>query len=287
MHSFLGVPIVVRDQIFGWLYLTEKLNGTEFTKDDERIALTFASQAGVAIENAHLYQEVQSRSSELVKRMSELSSVERVGDLLISGSSIDEVLRSTTGEAISLAGASLGLLLLHEEESGDLVVKHVGGSSEPPVGTRLRSGTAKAHAVLQRMKGEVVDDLTADPEVHHEILMTLGTPRSAAIVPMVVGRRALGTLAVYDRKDEKPFRLDDLAILQKPCEPGSHPPRKRAPDRGTARPGGARGTRTHCERTPRRGHPIDLLRRARASGLCLAVAQGSRPSKHAYRPSEL
>ena len=65
MHSFLGVPIVVRDRVFGRLYLTEKQGATEFTKDDERIAMTLAAQAGVAIQNASLLEEVRARGDEL------------------------------------------------------------------------------------------------------------------------------------------------------------------------------------------------------------------------------
>jgi signal transduction histidine kinase len=65
MHSFLGVPIVVRDHIFGRLYLTEKQGPEDFTKDDERIALSFAAQAGVAIDNARLIEELKARGESL------------------------------------------------------------------------------------------------------------------------------------------------------------------------------------------------------------------------------
>ena len=65
MHSFLGVPIIVRDRVFGRLYLTEKQDASEFTKDDERIAMTLAAQAGVAIHNANLLEEVKERGDEL------------------------------------------------------------------------------------------------------------------------------------------------------------------------------------------------------------------------------
>jgi signal transduction histidine kinase len=65
MHSFLGVPIIVRDHIFGRLYLTEKHGGGEFSKDDERLALAFASQAGVAVENARLVEQIKERSEDL------------------------------------------------------------------------------------------------------------------------------------------------------------------------------------------------------------------------------
>jgi signal transduction histidine kinase len=57
MHSFLGVPIRVRDTVFGNLYLTEKLAASEFTDEDERIALLLAAQAGAAVENARLHEE--------------------------------------------------------------------------------------------------------------------------------------------------------------------------------------------------------------------------------------
>jgi signal transduction histidine kinase len=65
MKTFLGVPIITRGRIFGRLYLTEKQGGLEFTKDDERIALTLASQAGIAVENARLLEEIRERSEEL------------------------------------------------------------------------------------------------------------------------------------------------------------------------------------------------------------------------------
>lgn len=57
MSSFLGVPIRVRDAVFGNLYLTEKEGGEEFTAEDEELAATLAAAAGVAIQNARLYEE--------------------------------------------------------------------------------------------------------------------------------------------------------------------------------------------------------------------------------------
>jgi signal transduction histidine kinase len=54
MHSFLGVPIMLAGNVFGNLYLTEKLDGPEFDQDDEDIAVLLAAQAAVAVENARL-----------------------------------------------------------------------------------------------------------------------------------------------------------------------------------------------------------------------------------------
>lgn len=60
MGSFLGVPIRVRRQVFGNLYLTDSVNG-EFSREDEQLVAALAGNAGVAIENARLYQELQNR----------------------------------------------------------------------------------------------------------------------------------------------------------------------------------------------------------------------------------
>jgi signal transduction histidine kinase len=52
MHTFLGVPIRVRGDVFGNLYLTEKRSGEPFTAHDERQCMVLATAAGAAIENS-------------------------------------------------------------------------------------------------------------------------------------------------------------------------------------------------------------------------------------------
>ncbi len=57
MHSFLGVPVVIRERVFGNLYLTDKIGAAEFSTEDEAIAVMFATEAAVAVENARLHEE--------------------------------------------------------------------------------------------------------------------------------------------------------------------------------------------------------------------------------------
>jgi signal transduction histidine kinase len=96
MDSFLGVPIVVRGRIFGRLYLTEKQGAGEFTKDDERIAIALAAQAGVAIQTANLIEEVRARGDELAV----LEERERISKELHDG-----VIQSIYSVGLSLQGA--------------------------------------------------------------------------------------------------------------------------------------------------------------------------------------
>ena len=60
MHSFLGVPVLVRGEVFGNLYLTEKADG-DFTAEDEAVLTALAGAAGIAIDNARLYEEGEIR----------------------------------------------------------------------------------------------------------------------------------------------------------------------------------------------------------------------------------
>jgi GAF domain-containing protein len=63
MRTFLGVPVRVRDRVFGNLYLTEKRGGGEFTEDDEAVVTALGAAAGVAVENARLYDEAKRQQS--------------------------------------------------------------------------------------------------------------------------------------------------------------------------------------------------------------------------------
>jgi signal transduction histidine kinase len=94
MKSFLGAPIVVRGEVFGDIYLTEKQGGPEFDERDERDVLVLAAQAGVAIENARLYNEIH--------RLAVLEDRERIAKELHDG-----VIQALFGVGMGLQGAAL------------------------------------------------------------------------------------------------------------------------------------------------------------------------------------
>jgi signal transduction histidine kinase len=98
MKSFLGVPIRVRDEIFGNLYLTEKKNGKQFTEDDEVVTKALASAAGIAIENSRLYEESRVRQAWM-------EATRDIGTELLAGTDLDEVLRMVSRKALHLTGA--------------------------------------------------------------------------------------------------------------------------------------------------------------------------------------
>src|SRR5664279_2197146 len=105
MKSFLGVPIRVRDEVFGNLYLTEKRGGGDFDGEDESVVLALASAAGIAIENARLYDDVRHR-----ERWLQASA--EVTTALLSASEPEDALQLVAARARSLADADLAAIVL-------------------------------------------------------------------------------------------------------------------------------------------------------------------------------
>ncbi|KAF0967360.1 GAF domain-containing sensor histidine kinase [Gordonia sp. YY1] len=100
MTTFLGAPIRVRDEIFGNLFLTEKKNGALFTEDDELVIQALAAAAGIAIENARLYEQAQTQ----------LAWIEANRDIiaeLLTGADNQEVLEAIARKVLTLADADL------------------------------------------------------------------------------------------------------------------------------------------------------------------------------------
>ncbi|MFH8935804.1 sensor histidine kinase [Streptomyces griseosporeus] len=116
MNTFLGVPIRVRDQVFGNLYLTEKRGGLQFDEEDESVLSTLAVAAGVAIDNARLYEE-----SRLRERW--LRATAEITHGLMSGAERAEVLGLLAERAREITGAALAAVAMPVEETDSLSVE--------------------------------------------------------------------------------------------------------------------------------------------------------------------
>ncbi|MCW2685910.1 MAG: histidine kinase [Mycobacterium sp.] len=103
MSTFLGVPVRIRDEVYGNLYLTEKVTGQPFSEDDEVLALALAAAAGIAIDNARLYEQSQTRQSWI-------EATRDIGTELLSGADPATVYRLIAEEALKLTGAEVTLV---------------------------------------------------------------------------------------------------------------------------------------------------------------------------------
>ncbi|GAQ50260.1 sensor histidine kinase [Streptomyces acidiscabies] len=116
MNTFLGVPIRVRDQVFGNLYFTEKRGGVLFDEEDVSVTSTLAVAAGVAIDNARLYAE-----SRLRERW--LGANAEITHRLMSGSGQAEVLGLIAERARDITGAALAVVAMPMEDTGSFTVE--------------------------------------------------------------------------------------------------------------------------------------------------------------------
>ncbi|GAB7028727.1 GAF domain-containing protein [Streptomyces sp. NPDC021749] len=156
MASFLGAPIRVRDQVFGNLYLTNKQSGAEFDTDDEAVLRTLAAAAGVAIDNARLYDDAH-------RRQRWLAASNELTRSLLSGAEPAAVLESFTATVREMAGADLVTLAVPVGEKGELVIEAASGAHAEEVRGLVLPVTALATKVYASGETITSEAVSADP----------------------------------------------------------------------------------------------------------------------------
>ncbi len=141
MHTFLGVPIRVRDEVFGNLYLTDKKEGADFDEDDEAVLTTLSVAAGVAVDNARLYE-----ASQRQQRWTQASA--EITRSLLSGSTRAQVLELIADRAREILGADLADVSVRVPEREELVVElATGAGADERHGSAVPlDGTLPGHA---------------------------------------------------------------------------------------------------------------------------------------------
>lgn len=190
MGSFLGVPVRIRDQVFGNLYLTEKRGGGAFTKSDEDIVIALAAAAGVAIENARLYEEAAQREAWLA------ATAEVIGQLSQADPDVDP-LQTVVDRAREVAGADAAWIVSGSEPS-ELTLRVVSGydTDRSQLG-EVRLDRSLAREVIEKGEPIAVEDMGADSRAT-DFSAQLGWPPlgPAIVVPMGAGGLREGTLAL-------------------------------------------------------------------------------------------
>jgi two-component system sensor histidine kinase DevS len=155
MKSFLGVPIRVRDSVFGNLYLTQKEGGGDFTDEDEDLAQALAAAAGVAIENARLYDDSRRRTGWLEASM-EVTRRMMGGDMQEGEEGAPDMI---AGRALRESTSELALLLVQEQASELFQVAGAAGDrSSEWAGRFLALAYPEIRAVIGTGQAAVIDD---------------------------------------------------------------------------------------------------------------------------------
>src|SRR4051812_33275389 len=211
MRGFLGVPIMIRGEAWGNLYLTEKAGG-DFDQDDEDAVVVLADWAAIAIENARLYRTVDARRAELERAVRGFEATSTIARAVGGETDLNRVLELIVKRGRALVEARDVLILLAEGD--DLRVAAGAGSVAVPEGVRVPVGDSP----IARFMSEPRAQRVANPEERLGVrLSTLGVPdaEAALIVPLVYRGAALGALMAFDRlTGDVGFTRDDEQLLE-------------------------------------------------------------------------
>jgi signal transduction histidine kinase len=207
MRSFLGVPLRIRDKVYGNLYLTEKVGGGAFTEEDERVGIALAAAAGVAIQNARLYEKAE-------QRQAWLEATTEIVAQLAAEPSTQQALQGVADRARTLSGADVTWVAVGSRPR-DLHLEVVSGPTvDLDALRRLPMRKSLASLVLRTGEPVVVEDLATDARAVDPSSVE-GWPRlgPVMVVPLRSGTGVHGVLALgWQPHHAEAFREVDPAL---------------------------------------------------------------------------
>lgn len=208
MNSFVGVPIRVRGESFGNLYLTEKSGGREFNEGDEALLVILADWAAVAIDNARIHERSEQQRSEqqrTVQALEASASLSRVdavetGSEWLLGQIVKRgraLLECRSMVAITDAGGGMRVAAAAGEDSSDLEGRRLDGEHALLVG-------ADREARVQHVHG-------GQSSLHVDLGLA---PRVSMVAQMSLGGRSQGFLLAVDPIDREDFSEGDAFAFE-------------------------------------------------------------------------
>jgi signal transduction histidine kinase len=206
MRTFLGVPVRIRDEVYGNLYLTEKATGLPFSEDDEVLAQALAAAAGIAIDNARLYEQSQTRQQWI-------EATRDIATQLLAGTDPAQVFRLVADEALKLTDAEVAVVAVPADDdipSADIrelvVVEIASAHATPPAAQPIPiGGTSIGEAFLQRTPGRL--DLI---DVELGVLDHAGP---ALVLPLRAVDTVAGVVITLRQKGAQPFTEEQLDMM--------------------------------------------------------------------------
>lgn len=210
MTSFLGVPIVVRGEPWGTIYLTEKESGP-FDEADEEALVILADWAAVAVDNARLHDRLRIRNEELRRVNQSLAATTAIARAIGAETALDRVLELIVTRGRALVDARAMVILLPDGDDWLQIGAAAGETSHVETGLRIPVAGSAPGDVLRsgRPLRADVGDLRFAPAP-----IGVRDASSALLVPLVFRSGSLGVLVAFDRhRTAERFTADDEELL--------------------------------------------------------------------------
>jgi two-component system sensor histidine kinase DevS len=213
MRTFLGVPIRLGEDPLGQIYLTEKLDNSEFTADDERIIQMLAAYAAVAIHNARMYAELRQRDQALTRRNQDLALLNNIAEVLTASLKLDEILHKTLSLVMDYMEVESGEIFLLEEDKQTLrLVLHRGQAAEVFwTRNRFQSGEGIIGLVAKTGEALVSHDLAHDMRYLRDAVVDAGFKQMACF-PLTSSGNLVGVLSAVTRSSV-PLNEHDIQVI--------------------------------------------------------------------------
>src|SRR5262245_1734244 len=207
MRSFLGAPVTARGRVFGNIYLTEKQGADEFDAHDQRALVVLAAQAGVAVENAHLNEELEAG----VRR---LDALHAISTAILRGDAPDAVLGLVARQARALLHADVASVALPTPDRQGLEVRTADGAAAEEIlgGTFPLDGSVSGD-VIASGRVIVLADAAADERVAQPTVRS-GLFGPALFVPLAARGGPFGTLLLARRRGAAPFEEAQVGLAE-------------------------------------------------------------------------
>jgi two-component system, NarL family, sensor histidine kinase DevS len=211
MTTFLGVPISIRGEAWGNLYLTDKAEGAEFDDRDQESAIVLAEWASIAIGNARLYEDVARRRAELERAVRGLEATATMARAVGFETDLERVLELVVKRGRALLDADSLLVILEEGDklrvaaaAGEIGAECVGVTlplEGTLVGSVVTNGTSERVSILADRMGHGLDAVATGA-------------RSALVAPLGFRDRARGALLALDNaRGMRGFEPDEEYLL--------------------------------------------------------------------------
>jgi signal transduction histidine kinase len=203
MRRFLGLPIRVQGEIFGNLYLAEKRGGGTFGDDDLNMVRVLATEAGIAIGNARLYEAAKQRERWIDGSVA-------VTTALLAGGDAEDALQVVAEQARRLSGSAAGIVLLPAEEGG---LEVVAVASEHPAKLLGVVVPPESELVAELCDGKPVflEDAAVDPRLRADLTRAYGP---VMMLPLQSDGRVLGALLTPRSREGHPFTETERTLAR-------------------------------------------------------------------------
>ena len=213
MTSMLGVPIITGEKILGQIYLTNKLDSTEFTGDDERLMKTLAAYAAVAITNTRLYNHLLERDKTLNQQYEDLSLINDLAQGIAGSWDIKEIMSRTLKYVLQYLEIETGEIFLKDRGGNELRLSLLRGDDFEAFYTKnvFRIGDGVVGKAVGLNKPLVVYNLESDPRIMRPAIAKAGFT-CQAVIPLQATREVVGVMTLSSKKD-RVYSARELDLL--------------------------------------------------------------------------